>query len=133
MPLVSNLEDDGGVAPESSLRVQQLRASRLWHTDGTFLPWPALANILAARRLPASGGENEFVSTRAAWRGLPEAAKRRTRNAVLRHRHAHTRMAVSPAAARRDIVTMWPDTAWRSTSPRTPSPWSAWTTGRAGS
>ena len=32
----------------------------LWHTDSTFLPIPALANIIAAKVLPSSGGQTEL-------------------------------------------------------------------------
>ncbi len=117
MSLVSNLRKDGNLAAESSLHLMQLQANQFWHTDSTFLPWPALANILGARTLPTSGGETEFVSTRAAWRDLPETVKQRTRNLVLRHRYGHSRKAISPAAARQDIVAMWTDTAWRAIWP----------------
>ena len=77
---------------------------RFRQTDNTFLPWPVLST---------SGGATEFVSTRAAWRDLPETVKERTHNLVLRHRYGHSCRAISPAAARPDIVTMWPDTTWR--------------------
>lgn len=111
--IVSNVREGGCLADEESAGFRHQKANQLWHTDSTFLPTPALANILAARKLPSSGGETEFVSTRAAWRDLPESSRERTRNLVLRHRYAHSRMAVSPAAAALDVVTMWPDTAWR--------------------
>lgn len=111
--IVSNLRKDGHLAsPESSEFLHQ-KANQLWHTDSTFLPKPALANILVAQKLPASGGQTEFVSTRTVWRDLPESMRRRTRHLVLRHRYAHSRMAVSKKAADLDIVAMWPDTQWR--------------------
>ncbi len=90
MSPVSNLRKDGSLAAESSRHLMQLQANQLGHADSTFLPWPALANILAARALPTSGGETEFVSTRAAWRDLPGTVKQRTRNLVLRHWYGHS-------------------------------------------
>ena len=117
MSMVSNRQDGGHVLSEKSARLMHLKANQLWHTDSTFLPAPALANILAARKLPTSGGETEFVSTRAAWRDLPEATRTRVRTLVLRHRYAHSRQALSPAAAVLDEVTMWPETAWRAVWP----------------
>ena len=117
MSMVSNRREGGHVLSEESPRLLHLKANQLWHTDSTFLPAPALANILAARKLPTSGGETEFVSTRAAWRDLPGSTRMRLRRLVLRHRYAHSRMAISPAAAALDVVTMWPETAWRAVWP----------------
>ncbi len=117
MSMVSNLQDGECVLSEKSPRFMHLKANQLWHTDSTFLPAPALANILAARTLPTSGGETEFVSTRAAWRDLPESTRRRVRKLVLRHRYSHSRGIISPAAAVLDVVTMWPETAWRAVWP----------------
>jgi len=88
-------------------------ANQLWHTDSTFLPVPALANILAARVPSSRGGETELVSTRAAWRDLPESLKARARNAVLRHRYAHSRAKISAALAKEETFTKWPDQAWK--------------------
>ena len=117
MSMVSNRRNDGRVLSEQDSRLMHLKANQLWHTDSTFLPAPALANILAARKLPTSGGETEFVSTRAAWRDLPDVTRTRVRNVVLRHRYTHSRQAVSPAAAALDEVTMWPETTWRAVWP----------------
>ncbi len=112
MSLVSNVADDGTVSSEDSGRVHQLKANMLWHTDSTFLPWPALANIIAARTLPDRGGETEFVSTRVAWEDMPCSMKERTRGRVLRHRYSHSRSKISRKAAGETFIRMWPDTAW---------------------
>jgi alpha-ketoglutarate-dependent 2,4-dichlorophenoxyacetate dioxygenase len=114
---VSNRADDGGVIPEGDRHVLHLKANQLWHTDSTFLPVPALANILAARVVSSSGGETEFASTRAAWADMPEALKARTRNAVVRHRYAHSRAKVDRELATGELFTMWPDRAWRAVWP----------------
>ncbi len=112
MSNVSNVRDDDTVAPEGDRLVMNLKANQLWHTDSTFLPVPALANVLAARVLPSSGGETELVSTRAAWRDMPEPLKSKARGAVLRHRYAHSRAKVSPELATGPLFTMWEDQAW---------------------
>jgi alpha-ketoglutarate-dependent 2,4-dichlorophenoxyacetate dioxygenase len=65
---LSNLRDDGTLAPEQDLKTLKPEANQLWHADSTFLPVPALANVLQARVVTARGGETEFVSTRAGWR-----------------------------------------------------------------
>jgi alpha-ketoglutarate-dependent 2,4-dichlorophenoxyacetate dioxygenase len=110
---VTNRGEDDAIAAESDRRTLNLMANQLWHTDSTFLPVPALANILAARVLSSQGGETEFVSTRAAWQDLPEGLKAKARNAVFRHRYAHSRAKISAALAKEEAFTKWPDRAWK--------------------
>ena len=95
MANVSNRLEDGPIAPPDDDHTLNLVANQLWHTDSTFLPAPALANILAARVLSSTGGETEFASTRAAWHDLPDSLKAQARHAVLRHRVAHSRAKIS--------------------------------------
>ncbi len=111
--IVSNRREDGYLEDEESARFMHQAANQLWHTDSTFLPRPALANILTARVIPSSGGATEFVSTRAAWRELPDNIRKKTRGLIFMHQYAHSRKAISLAAANLDLVTMWPDTKWR--------------------
>jgi alpha-ketoglutarate-dependent 2,4-dichlorophenoxyacetate dioxygenase len=110
---VTNRGDDDAIAAEDDRRTLNLMANQLWHTDSTFLPVPALANILAARVLSSRGGETELVSTRAAWQDLPEGLKAKARSAVLRHRYAHSRAKISAALATEETFTKWPDQAWK--------------------
>lgn len=113
MSKVTNVRADDSVAPEHDKQVLNLKANQLWHTDSTFLPVPALANIIAARVVPSRGGETELASTRAAWRDMPEALKARVRDKVLHHRYAHSRAKVSSDLAGEELFTMWQDQAWR--------------------
>ena len=110
---VTNRREDDALAAEDDQRTLNLMANQLWHTDSTFLPVPALANILAARVLSSQGGETELVSTRAAWQDLPEGLRAKARNAVLRHRYAHSRAKISAALAKEETFTKWPDQAWK--------------------
>jgi len=113
MSKVSNVRADNSVAPEEDHLVLNLKANQLWHTDSTFLPVPALANIIAARVVPSSGGETELVSTRAAWRDMSGDLKDRIRGRVIRHRYAHSRAKISDKLAKDDLFTMWQDQAWQ--------------------
>ncbi len=114
MSFVSNLRDNGNeVAPEDDSQVLNLKANHLWHTDSTFLPIPALANIAAARVVASTGGETELVSTRAAWRDMPDELKGRIRGKVIRHRYAHSRRKISEELAKDALFTMWQDQAWQ--------------------
>ncbi len=115
--LVSNVADDGTTAPEEDSRTLNLRANQLWHTDSTFLPVPALANVLQARVVPSHGGETEFVSARAGWRRLDPSLKEKARNAVLWHRYSHSRARIDPDLAKQAMFTQWRDQAWRAVWP----------------
>ncbi len=115
MSMVSNIDDDGGLADTESMHLKQLQAKQLWHTDSTFLPVPALINIAAARVLPSSGGETEFVSTRAAWCEMPPELKQQAAGKVFWHSYAQSRRQIDPELAKEDIIAMWNDEAWRST------------------
>ena len=114
---LSNLSTNGSLIDQSDLRLLHLQSNQLWHTDSTFLPVPALANILVARVLPSSGGETELASTRAAWGDLPEQLKSKARNAVLKHRYAHSRAKINPELAKQELYTMWEDQRWRAIWP----------------
>lgn len=110
---VSNVAGDGTTAPDDDRRTLDLRANQLWHTDSTFLPAPALANVLQARVVPSVGGETEFVSTRAGWRRLSPDLQGKARQAVLRHRYSHSRARIDPGLAKAEKFAKWPDRAWR--------------------
>lgn len=111
---VTNLDDEGRVLAADDLRLLDLTGNQLWHTDSTFLPVPALANLLAARVLSSRGGETELASTRTAWRDLPDELRRRIDGRCVRHRLAHSRAAISAELARRHRE-RWPDQVWRAT------------------
>ena len=113
MANVSNLRDDGTVAPPDDLLTLDLMGNQLWHTDSIFLPVPALANVLAARVLSSSGGETQLCSTRAAWRDVPDELRTRVDGAVFRHRLAHSRRDLSPVLVERHRA-RFPDQAWKS-------------------
>lgn len=110
---VSNLGPDGRVLPPGHLKLKDLAANGLWHTDATFLPKPALANLLHARVVPAAGGETAFVSTRRGWERLPEALRARLRGVTFEHRIAHSRSQVDPALATQERIQRWGAARWR--------------------
>ena len=110
---VSNEAEEGGVMDETNLRLLDLQANMLWHTDSTFLPVPALANILQARVVPAQGGATEFASTRAGFKALAPELQERLRALSFHHRYSHSRARIDPELAKLKRFTMWPDTEWR--------------------
>ncbi|WP_420722511.1 TauD/TfdA dioxygenase family protein [Hwanghaeella sp. LZ110] len=119
---VANLDAAGAViASDSDKHVQNLRANFLWHTDSTFLPVPALVNVLQARILPNQGGETELVSTRAGFARLAPEVQERLRKSVFRHRYAHSRAKIDPELAKQALFTKWTDQEWKAVwrNPRT--------------
>lgn len=110
--LVSN-EADEGVFDREAWQLLQLQANFLWHTDSTFLPVPALANLLQARVVPSHGGETQFVSSRAGWRDLDPALKAAIKDRYLWHSYGHSRAKIDPELARRELISKWSDQCWR--------------------
>jgi len=113
---VSN-EDGEGVFDADSLRTLDLQANMLWHTDSTFLPTPALVNILTATVVPSSGGQTELASTRVGWAGMPQTIKAKLQNAIIWHRLSHSRSRISPELAKLGKMTRWPDRPWKAIWP----------------
>jgi alpha-ketoglutarate-dependent 2,4-dichlorophenoxyacetate dioxygenase len=112
VPEVSNLRADGSVTGEMDLHTLNLKANMLWHIDSTFLPVPALTNILIARIVTDTGGETQLASSRAAWADLPENLREQIRNKALWHRYSHSRAKISPELAKKPMFNKWPDQRW---------------------
>lgn len=55
--------------------VTDVRDNAIWHTDVTFLPTPALGAVLAAKQLPAYGGDTLWASGIAAFEALSAPLK----------------------------------------------------------
>ncbi|MBD3665343.1 TauD/TfdA dioxygenase family protein [Sulfitobacter aestuariivivens] len=114
VPKVSNVRADGSVTGEMDLHTLNLKANMLWHADSTFLPRPALTNILIARVVTSSGGATELASTRAAWAEMPEALKARIRGRGIWHAYSHSRAQIAPELAKMPMFHKWPDQHWKS-------------------
>ncbi len=110
---VSNQAEDGAVYGEDDLRLLGLKANMLWHTDSTFLPVPALANILQARIVPTEGGATEFASSRAGFKRLSPDLQERLGGLSFKHRYSHSRARIDAELAKQEMFTMWPDTEWQ--------------------
>ncbi|WP_171180487.1 TauD/TfdA family dioxygenase [Ruegeria sp. HKCCD8929] len=113
VPQVSNVQEDGSTTGEMDLKTLNLKSNFLWHSDSTFLPNPALTNILIGRVVTTEGGATELASTRAAWAAMPEALKARVRNRGIWHRYSHSRRKISPELAKLPMFNKWPDQHWK--------------------
>ncbi len=110
-------QTDQGMRARDDLRLLDLQANMLWHTDSTFLPTPALINILTAHVVPPSGGETELAATRAAWADMPKHLKSMLKDAIIWHRLSHSRSRISADLAALPRMTRWPDRPWRAIWP----------------
>ena len=121
VPEVSNIRADGTLTQEMDLHTLHLKANMLWHSDSTFMPNPALTNILIGRVVTQSGGQTQLASTRAGWADMPEDMKARLRGRGFWHRYAHSRARISPELAALPMFHKWPDQLWKTlwTNPKT--------------
>ena len=113
VPEVSNIKEDGSVTGEMDLHTLNLKANMLWHSDSTFLPIPALTNILIGRVVTEEGGQTELASTRAGWADMPERLKSQLCEAGFWHRYSHSRARIDPELAKLPMFNKWPDQLWR--------------------
>ncbi|MEO0380323.1 MAG: TauD/TfdA family dioxygenase [Pseudomonadota bacterium] len=113
VPRVSNVRDDGSVTEELDLHTLHLKANMLWHADSTFMPNPALANILIGRVVTKTGGATELASSRAGWADMPSHLKDQVRDKGFWHRYSHSRARISPELAALPMFHKWPDQLWR--------------------
>ncbi|MFK7869134.1 MAG: TauD/TfdA dioxygenase family protein [Roseobacter sp.] len=113
VPEVSNILEDGSVSGEMDLHTLNLKANMLWHADSTFLPIPALANILIGRVVTQTGGATELASTRAGWADMPEDMRAQIRGRTVRHHLSHSRYRISPELAQLPMFHKWPEQTWK--------------------
>lgn len=112
VPKVSNVLETGALTGEEDLHTLHLKSNFLWHADSTFLPVPALTNILIGRVVTQSGGATELASTRAAWAAMPAALKAKIEGRGIHHRYSHSRAKISPELAKLPMFHKWPDQHW---------------------
>ncbi|WP_326547481.1 TauD/TfdA family dioxygenase [Mycolicibacterium sp. ND9-15] len=77
--VVANEGEDGiyriSLDENVNQRAKYLRGSLFWHFDGSLQPYPNLATLLRAVKLPETGGDTEFCNTYAAYDDLPQSDK----------------------------------------------------------
>ena len=113
IPEVSNVRDDGTTSDAMDLQTLNLKANFLWHSDSTFLPVPALVNILTAKIVTTKGGATELASTRVAWAAMPAALKAKVAGRGIWHRYSHSRAKISKDLASLPMFNKWPDQHWK--------------------
>jgi alpha-ketoglutarate-dependent 2,4-dichlorophenoxyacetate dioxygenase len=111
--ILSTIDADGRVVPADHRLALSNKANQLWHTDSTFKAVPALASVLSARVMPATGGETEYVSTRLAWERLDPALRQQLTGAFAWHDYAHSRGKIASGLASPAERAALPPQCWR--------------------
>jgi alpha-ketoglutarate-dependent 2,4-dichlorophenoxyacetate dioxygenase len=88
---ISNLDEDGKILEEQDARSAYRLGNELWHTDSSFRQKSATWSMLHARVIPPTGGNTEFIDTRAAYDALPDGMKQRLEGLVAEHSIWHSR------------------------------------------
>ena len=88
---ISNLDVDGKLLAADDRRRMFALGNRLWHSDSSFKPTPAMYSMLHARVIPPEGGETEFADMRAAWDALPERTKAKVKDLTAWHSLIYSR------------------------------------------
>ena len=114
IPKVTNVRADSSLSGDMDMHQLHLEANFQWHADSTFMPIPALTNILTARVVTTEGGATELASTRAAWAAMPEAMRAKVRDRGFWHHYSISRAKISPELAKHPMFNKWPATHWRS-------------------
>jgi len=81
----SNLDPDGEIAAEDSLRRRYAKGNELFHTDSSFHDMPTKWSLLFGHIVTPERGETEFVDTRIAYERLPQDLKDRIEGLTVEH------------------------------------------------
>jgi len=95
---IGNVLDDGTTRGNADKRTKFQTGNNMWHSDSSFRETPSLVSIMCAHEVPEEGGQTEFVSTRAAYRRLPDALKATIDPLIAIHDYVFSRGKVAPDA-----------------------------------
>ena len=86
---VANVGEDGTLLPAGDVTVNQLSLTRLWHTDSSYRPVPAMGSLLHGIEVSRSGGATCFTNMYAVYDALPDRLKRQVEGRRARHDFGH--------------------------------------------
>ena len=91
---VSNLDRNNQVFAREDRRRLFAIGNRLWHSDSSFKPVPAMYSLLHARAVPSKGGNTEFADMRTAYDALDEETKKEIEDLVCEHSQIYSRQQI---------------------------------------
>ena len=89
---ISNLDEQGKVAPREDGKIISGLANQLWHSDSSFQCPAGKYSMLHPVALPGEGGETEYADLRAAYDALSDRQKAELEGLVGEHFALHTRI-----------------------------------------
>ncbi len=95
---IGNIDSTGKHLPAQDNQVKFGTGNYMWHSDSSFRPVPSKYSISFAYEVTPEGGELEFVSTRAAYKRLPQDLKSRIEDLVGIHDYTFSRSKVAAVA-----------------------------------
>jgi alpha-ketoglutarate-dependent taurine dioxygenase len=108
---VANVDEDGKLLAQSDPVVSQLSLTRLWHTDSSYRPVPAMGSLLHGIEVSRTGGATCFTNMYAVYDALPERLRRQVEGRRARHNfeHLHTLTKLKPVteAERAAMPPVW--------------------------
>jgi alpha-ketoglutarate-dependent 2,4-dichlorophenoxyacetate dioxygenase len=89
---VSNLDKNHQVFARDDRRRLFAIGNRLWHSDSSFKPVPAMYSLLHARAIPSKGGNTEFADMRAAYDALDDDTRKEIEDLICEHSQIYSRL-----------------------------------------
>jgi alpha-ketoglutarate-dependent 2,4-dichlorophenoxyacetate dioxygenase len=109
---ISNVEVDESIAKRDSRKIISNIANQFWHADSSFQKPRARYSMLHAVRLPASGGNTEYVDLRNAYDRLDDAMKTRLEGLVAEHFALHSRFMLGDTDYSPEQIAAIPPVYW---------------------
>jgi len=95
---IGNVKPDGSKHGSRDKHTVFQTGNKMWHSDSSFREVPTFVSIMCAYEVPAEGGETLFVSQRAAYARLSEAARDEIEPLIAIHDYVFSRSKVAPDA-----------------------------------
>ena len=89
---VSNLDKNNQVFAREDRRRLFAIGNRLWHSDSSFKPVPAMYSLLHARAIPSKGGNTEFADMRTAYEALDDETRKEIEDLICEHSQIYSRL-----------------------------------------
>jgi len=87
----SNLDMDGNIIEQNSLRAKFSKGNELFHADSSFNDLPSKWSMLRGVIVAPERGETETIDMRAVYDALPQAMKERIEGLEAEHSYFHSR------------------------------------------
>ena len=109
---ISNVDQQGWVAPRDSGKNLSNFANQLWHSDSSFMKPRAAYSMLHAVVITDWGGNTEFADLRAAYDALPERTRAEIQDLSAEHYSLHTRLLLGDDAYTDEQKKAIPPAVW---------------------